>query len=224
LRENGYRLERQGKGDHEFWYNPKTNSHVSLNNDLDQLQSANALLKDAGISYRFAVTTLPKSKREKAPAQEDARAAKLFRAMQSGVGIPVFEVSKESLPEGARSVLVPAANIIKLDQALSLEEKTKTYVQEWARSRFYDQGQPEKNALGEMQAENAAYMVCNRFGLDTGNYSFQKLEEAWTPEAQSSENIKSAVNDAFSAAQKLINTVEKQLNVIDQGRDMSMDR
>ena len=53
LSENGFKFKRRGKGDHDIWYNPKTNKSVSVDGEIKLRTSANELLKDAGIGKRF---------------------------------------------------------------------------------------------------------------------------------------------------------------------------
>jgi predicted RNA binding protein YcfA (HicA-like mRNA interferase family) len=53
LKENGYYFERHGKGDHDIWYNPVINNSVSVDGKIKSRHSANGILKEAGINYRF---------------------------------------------------------------------------------------------------------------------------------------------------------------------------
>jgi predicted RNA binding protein YcfA (HicA-like mRNA interferase family) len=50
LREAGCYLVRQGKGDHEIWYSPITNTTFPVHGKIVSRHSANCLLKDAGLS------------------------------------------------------------------------------------------------------------------------------------------------------------------------------
>jgi predicted RNA binding protein YcfA (HicA-like mRNA interferase family) len=45
----GWRLLRQGKGDHEVWHNPDTGQTVTLVTFMKSRHLANAILKDAGL-------------------------------------------------------------------------------------------------------------------------------------------------------------------------------
>lgn len=49
LREAGYALKRQGRGDHEIWWNPKTGVHVTVDRKLRSRFTANGILKEAGL-------------------------------------------------------------------------------------------------------------------------------------------------------------------------------
>jgi hypothetical protein len=53
LRQAGCRLERQGKGDHEIWYSPITNQRFPVDNRIKSRQTANGILKQAGLDKAF---------------------------------------------------------------------------------------------------------------------------------------------------------------------------
>ncbi len=53
LRENGCRFVRRGKGDHDIWYSPITNTHITVDSKIKSRFTANAIMKQSGISYRF---------------------------------------------------------------------------------------------------------------------------------------------------------------------------
>jgi hypothetical protein len=53
LSEAGCNFERQGKGDHEIWYSPITNRRFVVDNSIKSRHTANAVLKQAGLSKAF---------------------------------------------------------------------------------------------------------------------------------------------------------------------------
>jgi len=53
LRSAGCYFVRQGKGDHEIWYSPITNIHFVVDQKIKSRNTANAVLKQAGLSKRF---------------------------------------------------------------------------------------------------------------------------------------------------------------------------
>ena len=53
LLENGCCFERQGKGDHEIWYSPLTHRRFVVDSDIKSRHTANAVLKQAGLSKHF---------------------------------------------------------------------------------------------------------------------------------------------------------------------------
>ncbi|MCL2107934.1 MAG: type II toxin-antitoxin system HicA family toxin [Oscillospiraceae bacterium] len=53
LKENGYFFERHGKGDHDIWFNPEIQKSVSVDGKIKSRHSANGILKEAKIDFRF---------------------------------------------------------------------------------------------------------------------------------------------------------------------------
>lgn len=44
---------RRGKGDHDIWYSPITNRSITVDGKIKSRHTANGILKESGISYRF---------------------------------------------------------------------------------------------------------------------------------------------------------------------------
>ena len=53
LSEHGCYLVRQGKGDHEIWYSPINQKHITVDGRIKSRFTANAIMKQSGIGYRF---------------------------------------------------------------------------------------------------------------------------------------------------------------------------
>lgn len=53
LRDNGCEFFRQGKGDHEIWWNPTTGKKFVVDSDIVSRHTANAALKQAGIDQKL---------------------------------------------------------------------------------------------------------------------------------------------------------------------------
>jgi len=53
LREAGCHFERQGKGDHEIWFSPITERRFVVDGKIVSRHTANAVLKQAGLSKAF---------------------------------------------------------------------------------------------------------------------------------------------------------------------------
>ena len=49
----GCSFERQGKGDHEIWYSPKSDRRFPVDNKILSRHTANEIMKQAGIPHRF---------------------------------------------------------------------------------------------------------------------------------------------------------------------------
>ena len=53
LKEYGCTFVRRGKGDHDIWYSPITDRHVTVDGKIKSRHTANEVLKQSGIDYRF---------------------------------------------------------------------------------------------------------------------------------------------------------------------------
>ncbi len=53
LSQNDCTFHRRGKGDHDIWYSPITHRHVTVDTKIKSRHTANAILKQSGIRYRF---------------------------------------------------------------------------------------------------------------------------------------------------------------------------
>lgn len=53
LKDNGCNFVRHGKGDHDIWYSPKNNRNVTVDTRIKSRFTANAIMNQAGIDYRF---------------------------------------------------------------------------------------------------------------------------------------------------------------------------
>lgn len=53
LKANGCYFVRHGKGDHDIWYSPITNIHVTVDGKIKSRHTANEIMKQSGIPKRF---------------------------------------------------------------------------------------------------------------------------------------------------------------------------
>jgi predicted RNA binding protein YcfA (HicA-like mRNA interferase family) len=53
LAEHGCSFARHGKGDHDIWWSPIANRHVTVDGKIKSRHTANAIMKQAGIEHRF---------------------------------------------------------------------------------------------------------------------------------------------------------------------------
>lgn len=53
LAQNGCTFSRHGKGDHDIWYSPISGRHVTVDGKIKSRHTANAILRQCGISYKF---------------------------------------------------------------------------------------------------------------------------------------------------------------------------
>lgn len=53
LKDNNCSFVRRGKGDHDIWYSPLTNRHITVDTKIKSRHTANAILKQSGINFKF---------------------------------------------------------------------------------------------------------------------------------------------------------------------------
>ncbi len=53
LSDNNCLFIRHGKGDHDIWYSPISNRNITVPITIKSRHTANAILKQAGIKYKF---------------------------------------------------------------------------------------------------------------------------------------------------------------------------
>lgn len=53
LKKNDCYLIRKGKGDHEIWFSPINNKHITVDGKIKSRHTANAIMKQSGINYHF---------------------------------------------------------------------------------------------------------------------------------------------------------------------------
>lgn len=53
LKQYGCNFVRRGKGDHDIWFSPLTARHITVDTKIKSRHTANAILKQSGIDYRF---------------------------------------------------------------------------------------------------------------------------------------------------------------------------
>lgn len=53
LKEEGCYFVRRGKGDHDIWFSPITNITFPVDGKIKSRHTANGIMKQAGIIYKF---------------------------------------------------------------------------------------------------------------------------------------------------------------------------
>jgi len=53
LAKHGCVFVRRGKGDHDIWFSPLSQRHVTVDSKIKSRHTANAILKQSGIDVRF---------------------------------------------------------------------------------------------------------------------------------------------------------------------------
>jgi Antirestriction protein len=142
-------------------------------------------------------------------------ASNIIKAIKEISEIPIIE---KAISSGAKGYYSRLENIIAIKEDMPLDQSAKTHVHEYCHSKLHSKDASDifDRATKEVQAESVAYIVCNRFGLDTSEYSFDYLAN-WSSGKelkelkQSFDLIQKTSNDIIEKMEKLIaNNIELQ--------------
>ena len=53
LKKNNCSFVRHGKGDHDIWFSPLSLRHIPVDTKIKSRHTANAILKQSGIDFKF---------------------------------------------------------------------------------------------------------------------------------------------------------------------------
>lgn len=132
-------------------------------------------------------------------------AESIIKAIKKTSEVPIVEKIIES---GAKGYYSRMENLIALNKGMSLDQTAKTLIHEYAHSQLHntDAAISIDRATKEVQAESVAYVVANRFGVDTSEYSFDYLA-SWSSGKELKE-LKESFNLIQKTADKIINKIE----------------
>lgn len=135
----------------------------------------------------------------------------LIDALMDASTIPV---SFEDIESGAKGYYHIEDNRIAVKKGMSDAQTMKTLVHETAHSILHSKevmtDVKKSKAQKECEAESVAYIVCNHFGVDTGEYSFSYLA-TWSTGKELPE-LKSSLNTIRETAMMLIDRIDNNLS------------
>lgn len=115
----------------------------------------------------------------------------------------------EDYKERSKGYFSPSENKIVIKDGMSLDQTAKTLVHEYTHSQLHKQGYLNiDRATAEIQAESVAFIVSNRYGIDTSEYSFNYLA-SWS----SGKDLKELKN-SMDIIQKASNIIIEKLDSI----------
>lgn len=129
----------------------------------------------------------------------------IIKAIKQISDVPIIE---KDIISGAKGYYSRSEGIIAIQQCMSLDQTSKTLIHEYAHSQLHntDAGAALDRATKEVQAESVAFIVSERFGVDTSNYSFDYLAN-WSSGKEQSE-LKSSFDLIQETADKAIRAIE----------------
>lgn len=146
----------------------------------------------------------------------------VFAAIRKVTGI---DIEFQDIRGGSKGYYSPAEDKIVIKTGMSDAQTLKTVFHETAHKLLHDPKSEIVTAKSprnekEVQAESVAFMVAEKFGLDTSEYSFPYIA-SWS-EGKQLEQLKNALQEIQSAAKQFSNAIESELLKM-QKRHLSID-
>lgn len=140
---------------------------------------------------------------------ESLNSKNIIKAIEKISDVPV---RYEDIQGGAKGYYSRKNNVIALKEGMSMDQTVKTLIHEYAHSQLHNK--PESilmdRSTQEVQAESVAFIVSNKFGVDTSQYSFEYLA-SWSGNKELSQ-LKESLDIIQKTSDKIITQIEKELS------------
>ena len=129
-------------------------------------------------------------------------------------------ISFEDIPGGAKGFFSPVESRIAIQEGMSEIQTVKTAIHEIAHAKLHAVKPDEKAAsedkkdrhTKEVEAESVAYTVCQRYGIETSDYSFGYIA-GWSSGKETKE-LKSSLDTIRKTAAEMIEGIDAKLKVL----------
>ena len=140
--------------------------------------------------------------------------AAFFEALKQESPVPI---SFEDIPGGAKGYFSLTENRIAIQEGMSEIQTVKTAIHEIAHAKLHAIKPDEKVApeerkdsrTKEVEAESVAYTVCQRYGIETSDYSFGYIA-GWSSDKETKE-LKSSLETIRKTAAEMIAGIDDRL-------------
>ena len=140
-----------------------------------------------------------------------------FDALRQESPVPI---SFEDIPGGAKGFFSPVESRIAIQEGMSEIQTVKTAIHEIAHAKLHAFKPDEKAApedkkdrhTKEVEAESVAYTVCQRYGIETSDYSFGYIA-GWSSGKETKE-LKSSLETIRKTAAEMIESIDSKLKVL----------
>ncbi|MBS7306464.1 MAG: DUF3849 domain-containing protein [Eubacteriales bacterium] len=152
--------------------------------------------------------------------------AAFFEALKQESPVPI---SFEDIPGGAKGYFSHAENRIAIQEGMSEIQTVKTAIHEIAHAKLHAIKPDEKVApeerkdrhTKEVEAESVAYTVCQRYGIETSDYSFGYIA-GWSSDKETKE-LKGSLETIRSTAAEMIESIDAKLKELVTRREQSAE-
>ena len=140
-----------------------------------------------------------------------------FDALKQESPVPI---SFEDIPGGAKGFFSLVESRIAIQEGMSEIQTVKTAIHEIAHAKLHAVKPDEKAApedkkdrhTKEVEAESVAYTVCQRYGIETSDYSFGYIA-GWSSGKETKE-LKSSLDTIRKTAAEMIEGIDAKLKVL----------
>ena len=140
-----------------------------------------------------------------------------FDALKQESPVPI---SFEDIPGGAKGFFSSVESRIAIQEDMSEIQTVKTAIHEIAHAKLHAVKPDEKAApedkkdrhTKEVEAESVAYTVCQRYGIETSDYSFGYIA-GWSSGKETKE-LKSSLDTIRKTAAEMIEGIDAKLKVL----------
>lgn len=133
----------------------------------------------------------------------------------------------QEIDSGAKGYYSNAEKLVAIQTGMSQAQTMKTAVHETAHAIFHDRDVMEENGITkdrmtkEVESESVAYVVCNHFGLDTSDYSFNYVA-GWSSDKEMPE-LRSSMDMIRLTSSQLIADITEKLLELQKTRKLEND-
>lgn len=146
----------------------------------------------------------------------------ILNGIRKAVSVPV---EFEDIASGAKGYYSYSENKIAINKGMSDVQTIKTAFHEAAHCLLHN---PQRNINSnkttrndkEVQAESTAFIIANKYGIDTSEYSFPYIA-SWAEKKELS-TLKNMLGDIQNAAREISNSIDNELLKLKK-RDLSID-
>lgn len=133
----------------------------------------------------------------------------------------------QEIGSGAKGYYSNAEKLVAIQTGMSQAQTMKTAVHETAHAILHDRDVMEENGITkdrmtkEVESESVAYVVCNHFGLDTSDYSFNYVA-GWSSDKEMPE-LRSSMDTIRLTSSQLIADITEKLLELQKTRELEND-
>ena len=149
----------------------------------------------------------------------------MIRAVEAISPVPI---ELEEIAGDSKGYYDREAKRIAVQENMSESQTLKTMIHEVAHSKLHskeveqDEQMKKDRNTKEVEAESVAYIVCQHFGIDTSDYSFEYIA-GWSS-GRDTKELRASMDTIRRTVSELITGIEEQLQELQRNREVSQEQ